>query len=79
MKNHPKLLGVTASLRNVCWGIGNQELINSLKSIFSDQLFDVFADQPELRLKHFLKSGRTENKSSLEVTVISKTIKAIND
>jgi hypothetical protein len=46
MKNHPKLLGLAASLRNVCWGIGNgnQELINSLQSIFQNKLFEVIAD-----------------------------------
>lgn len=79
MKNYPKLIGTTASLRNVGWGIGNQELINSLKSIFPDKLFEVLAAQRKLHLENFLKLGRTGNKSSLEVTVISKTIKAIKD
>ncbi|GAB4177445.1 MAG: hypothetical protein Fur006_09130 [Coleofasciculaceae cyanobacterium] len=68
MKNPPKLLGIAASLRNARWGIGNQELINSLKSIGTeDKLVEFLASESELHLENFLKSGRSENKSFLEI------------
>ena len=68
MKNHPKLLGIAASLRNARWGIGNQKLINSLKSIGTEkELVEFLATESELHLENFLKSGRAENKSFLEI------------
>lgn len=68
MKKRPKLLGIAASLRNARWGIGNQNLIDSLKSIANEeQLFEFLATESELHLENFLNSGRSENKSFLEI------------
>jgi multimeric flavodoxin WrbA len=67
MNNRPKLLGIAASLRNARWGIGNQELIHSLKSISTEEkLVEFLAYEAELHLENFLKSGRKEGKSFLE-------------
>lgn len=67
MKTRPKLLGIAASLRNARWGIGNQELVDSLKSISTEnKLLEFLAYESELHLENFLKSGRTEGKSFLE-------------
>jgi multimeric flavodoxin WrbA len=67
MNIRPKLLGIAASLRNARWGIGNQELVDSLKSISSeDKLVEFLSYQSELHLENFLKSGRAEGNSFLE-------------
>lgn len=68
LKKRPKLLGIAASLRNARWGIGSQELIDSLRGISTeDELFNFLAYQSELHLDNFLNSGRAEGKSFTEI------------
>jgi len=65
---HPKILGIAASLRNARWGIGNQELIKSLKEISTEEkLLKLLAHESDLHLENFLKSGREEGKSFIEI------------
>lgn len=68
MKTRPKLLGIAASLRNARWGAGNQELVDSLKGIASDeQLFAFLGSESELHLENFIEAGRKEGKSFLDI------------
>jgi multimeric flavodoxin WrbA len=63
-----KLLGVAASLRNARWGAGNEELIERLKQIPNEkELMDYLTQESELHLSNFLKAGREEEKSFLEI------------
>lgn len=67
-KKQPKLLGIAASLRNARWGIGNRELIDSLKKISNkEELFKFLTEESELHLENFLDAGRREGKSFLEI------------
>ncbi|MEM9543289.1 MAG: NAD(P)H-dependent oxidoreductase [Cyanobacteria bacterium P01_E01_bin.42] len=64
----PKLLGIAASLRNARWGLGNQELIDSLKNCADEaQLLDFLAAQSDLHLENFFKAGRDRGKSFIEI------------
>lgn len=64
----PKLLGIAASLRNARWGIGNKDLIDSLKGISSDEeLFAFLSKESELHLENFVAAGRKDGKSFLEI------------
>lgn len=68
MRTRPKLLGIAASLRNARWGAGNQELVDSLKGITSEeQLFELLGRESELHLENFIEAGRKEGKSFLEI------------
>lgn len=68
MKARPKLLGISASLRNARWGIGNKDLIDSLKGLSSDdQLHTFLSKESELHLENFVEAGRKDGKSFLEI------------
>lgn len=67
-RKRPKLLGIAASLRNARWGIGNRELIDSLKKISNEEdLFGFLTEESELHLENFLEAGRREGKSFQEI------------
>ena len=68
MGTRPKLLGIAASLRNARWGTGNQELVDSLKEITSEEeLFAFLGKESELHLENFIEAGRKDGKSFLEI------------
>jgi multimeric flavodoxin WrbA len=68
MGTRPKLLGIAASLRNARWGMGNRDLIDSLRGIANDeQLFTFLSKESELHLENFIEAGRKNGKSFLEI------------
>jgi len=68
MNNKPKLLGIAASLRNARWGAGNEALIESLKTLKTeDDLFAYLTKESELCLENFIEAGRRDGKSFLEI------------
>ena len=67
-QNRPKLLGIAGSLRNARWGMGNKELVESIKQIKSEeQLYAFLAEESELHLNNFIEAGRKEGKPFLEI------------
>lgn len=68
MGTRPKLLGIAASLRNARWGIGNQDLVDSLKGISSEEeLLSFLCEESELHLENFIEAGRKDGKSFLDI------------
>jgi multimeric flavodoxin WrbA len=68
MEARPRLLGIAASLRNARWGIGNQELVDSLKGLENEeQLFAFLSEESELHLENFIEAGRKDGKSFLDI------------
>jgi len=65
---YPRLLGIAASLRNARWGIGHQQLIDSLERIPTEKdLMKFLSAESDLHLDNFLKAGRREGKSFMEI------------
>src|SRR5688500_9294657 len=63
-----RLLGIAASLRNARWGIGNQAIIDHLKTIKKKkELFKYLTVESKLHLENFLEAGRKEGKDFLEI------------
>ncbi len=68
MKNQAKLLGIAASLRNARWGLGNRDLVESLKAIKTEEELKGFLTrESEQHLENFLEAGRREKKPFLEI------------
>lgn len=66
MENRPKLIGISASLRNARWG--SQDLPDSLRALSSkEELFSFLKTESELHLENFLKAGRKSGESFLEI------------
>lgn len=63
-----RILGISASLRNARWGIGNEKLIADLASCATeDELFAYLTDQAGLHLQNFVDAGRAEGLSFDEI------------
>lgn len=57
----PKVLAVSASLRNARWGKGVDKLLDLIRSIENeDELLRFVADEAQVHYKHFLDAGRKE-------------------
>jgi len=68
MGARPKLLGISASLRNARWGVGNEDLVNSLGGLSNEEeLFAFLRRESELHLENFVEAGRKDGKSFLEI------------
>lgn len=66
--DRPKLLGISASLRNARWGRGNEALIDSLKGCVSEsELLDFLAKESDLHIENFMEAGRQEGKPFAEI------------
>jgi len=67
-RKNPKLLGVSASLRNARWGAGSRVLIESLNLLQTKEaLLDFLREQSEMHLENFVQSGRKEGKAFSEI------------
>lgn len=68
MRTRPKLIGIAASLRNARWGIGNKDLVDSLRHMSGEEeLFAFLKTESELHLENFVQAGRKDGKSFLEI------------
>lgn len=59
MTSKPKLLALSASLRNGRWGTGIISLIDKIKAIGNEEdLFEFLNHEGQIHLDHFVKAGR---------------------
>jgi multimeric flavodoxin WrbA len=64
----PRLLGIAASLRNARWGAGNRLLIEQIaEKQDREAVIKFLGSQSELHLENFLRAGRREGKTFLEI------------
>ena len=67
---HPRLLGISASLRNARWGRGSERLIEELHGIPDwEGLLDYLREQSDLHLENFLTAGRAKGADFQEIYV----------
>lgn len=59
---HPKILGLSASLRNARYGAGSELLVDDLERLATrEELFEYLKEQAQIRLEDFVSAGRDQS------------------